>query len=78
MFTCIFIYENTSVNLGMNSADTLYNFGVWNNTRNTGHLTGFKKKSRVGLIVSGHKSHLKSLKKHFSYKNLLSDFLSGV
>ena len=37
MFTCIFIYENTSVNLGMNSADTLYNFGVWNNTRNTGH-----------------------------------------
>ena len=24
MFTCIFIYENISVNLGMNSADTLY------------------------------------------------------
>ena len=24
MFTCIFKYENISVNLGMNSADTLY------------------------------------------------------
>ena len=24
MFTCIFIYKNIRVNLGMNSADTLY------------------------------------------------------